>query len=110
MLTLPIKKQWFDMIVSGEKQEEYRSLTPYYFKRFEKVGLIHGFLPSGKAINIVLRNGYGKNRPQIIVLVTLRIDNGKAEWGAEPNKKYFVLDILMRSVVFTGSIGVGEQE
>lgn len=24
MLTLPIKKKWFDMIVSGEKKEEYR--------------------------------------------------------------------------------------
>lgn len=24
MLTLPIKKKWFDMILSGEKQEEYR--------------------------------------------------------------------------------------
>ena len=110
MLTLPIKKQWFDMIVSGEKQEEYRNLTPYYFKRFEKVGLIHGFLPSGKAKSIVLRNGYGKNRPQIIVLVMLRIDNGKAEWGAEPDKKYFVLDILARSVVLTGSFVVGGQE
>ena len=24
MLTLPIKKKWFDMILSGEKKEEYR--------------------------------------------------------------------------------------
>ena len=24
MLTLPIKKKWFDMILSGEKHEEYR--------------------------------------------------------------------------------------
>ena len=24
MLTLPIKKKWFDMIASGEKKEEYR--------------------------------------------------------------------------------------
>lgn len=26
MLTLPIKKKWFDMIVSGEKAEEYREI------------------------------------------------------------------------------------
>ena len=26
MLTLPIKKQWFDMILSGEKKEEYREI------------------------------------------------------------------------------------
>lgn len=29
MLTLPIKKKWFDMIISGEKKEEYREITPY---------------------------------------------------------------------------------
>lgn len=28
MLTLPIEKQWFDMIRSGEKTEEYREITP----------------------------------------------------------------------------------
>ena len=34
MLTLPIKKKWFDMIVSGEKKEEYREIKPYYDSRF----------------------------------------------------------------------------
>lgn len=34
MLTLPIKKKWFDMIVSGEKREEYREIKPYYDSRF----------------------------------------------------------------------------
>ena len=29
MLTLPIKKKWFDMIASGEKKEEYASLWKY---------------------------------------------------------------------------------
>ena len=29
MLTLPIKKKWFDMIRSGEKKEEYRCITAY---------------------------------------------------------------------------------
>ena len=35
MLTLPIKKKWFDMIKSGEKKEEYREIKPYWTKRFE---------------------------------------------------------------------------
>lgn len=26
MLTLPIKRMWFDMIASGEKKEEYREI------------------------------------------------------------------------------------
>lgn len=34
MLTLPIKKKWFDMIVAGEKKEEYRDIKPYYDTRF----------------------------------------------------------------------------
>ena len=34
MLTLPIKKKWFDMILSGEKKEEYREIKPYYDSRF----------------------------------------------------------------------------
>lgn len=34
MLTLPIKKKWFDMILSGEKKEEYREHNDYYFTRF----------------------------------------------------------------------------
>lgn len=28
-LTLTINKQWFDMVVSGEKTEEYREIKPY---------------------------------------------------------------------------------
>ena len=34
MLTLPINKKWFDMIVKGEKKEEYRAFTSYYATRF----------------------------------------------------------------------------
>lgn len=37
MLILPIKKQWFDMIASGEKKEEYREIKPYYTSRIAKL-------------------------------------------------------------------------
>ena len=33
-LVLPIKRRWFDMIVSGEKKEEYRDIKSYYISRF----------------------------------------------------------------------------
>lgn len=36
MLILPIKKKWFDMILSGEKKEEYREIKPYYESRLPK--------------------------------------------------------------------------
>lgn len=37
MLTLPIKKKWFDLILSGEKREEYRKISPYYASRFQNL-------------------------------------------------------------------------
>lgn len=33
ILTLPLKKQWYDMIESGEKKEEYREINPYWCNR-----------------------------------------------------------------------------
>ncbi len=33
MLTLPIKKKWYDMILAGIKKEEYREIR-YYGGRF----------------------------------------------------------------------------
>ena len=33
ILYLPLKKQWYEMIESGEKKEEYRLLKPYWEKR-----------------------------------------------------------------------------
>lgn len=36
-MILPIKKKWFDMILSGEKKEEYREIKDYYFSRFQRL-------------------------------------------------------------------------
>lgn len=33
VLTLTVSKQWFDMIVSAEKNEEYREIKPYWVAR-----------------------------------------------------------------------------
>jgi hypothetical protein len=85
MITLPIKKKWFDMIVSGEKKEEYRDNTPYYFSRFKAHFC--------KRITIRLRNGYRKDSPAAICEVIPRIKTGRTEWGAEPGKKYITLCI-----------------
>ena len=30
ILSMPIKKQWFDMILAGDKKEEYRAVTKFY--------------------------------------------------------------------------------
>ena len=99
MLTLPIKKKWFDMILSGEKKEEYREIKPYYNTR---IGLCYdGTLlnDEGEERDVLFRNGYGKNAPSFIATCTVSLGTGKAEWGAEPGKKYFVLHILKVSEV-----------
>ena len=81
-LHLTIKKQWFDMILSGMKTEEYREIKPYYNLRL-----------IGKEYDtVVFRNGYASNAPQFTIeLKSITQSTGKPEWGAEPNKKYFVL-------------------
>lgn len=96
MLTLPIKKKWFDMIKSGEKKEEYREIKPYYDSRFAKY--------TGYSINaayyvpinepIIFRNGYSKNSPSIKCRCEIAYDYGKEKWGAKPNEIYYVLKIL----------------
>lgn len=93
MLTLPIKKKWFDMIKSGEKKEEYREIKPYYDSRFKNLLRIE--LGKFKDEEYVLfRNGYASNSPTIKCKVYIRYGYGKPEWGAEPNKEYYVLKIL----------------
>ena len=33
VLTLTVSKQWFDMILAGEKKEEYRAIKSYWINR-----------------------------------------------------------------------------
>lgn len=91
MLILPIKKKWFDMILSGEKKEEYRENKPYYNTRFRNVW---GFPAYWHEIHKVsFRNGYSNNSPSFIAEVSLAKGTGKPEWGAEPGRIYFILRI-----------------
>lgn len=89
MLVLPIKRKWFDMIASGEKKEEYREIKPYWSKRFGNY-----FIGTYVSKTIIFRNGYGKNKPSIKCICLLREGTGNVEWGAEPNKEYYILEIL----------------
>lgn len=98
MLILPIKKKWFDMIKSGEKKEEYREIKPYYESRFKSYLPRSNNFSAGEWIYskviVIFRNGYSKNSPSIKCDCRLRYGKGKPEWGAEPNKEYYILDIL----------------
>ena len=91
MVILPIKKKWFDMILSGEKKEEYREIKPYYdtrllkefglFKDGDEIikGNTHPQLDLSKKI-IRFRNGYSSNSPYFDALCTLSIGIGNTEW------------------------------
>lgn len=101
MLTLPIKKKWFDMILLGEKKEEYREIKPYYETRFRNAW--KGSLIGGNAHRkIMFRNGYSKISPSFVAKCTLSVGTGKEEWGAEKGKEYFILtihEILRKGVI-----------
>lgn len=96
MLVMPIKKKWFDMILSGEKKEEYREIKPYYKSRFKNIFEMapYSFIPVGNdKKQIMFRNGYSTNCPSFIADCTLDIKTGKEEWGAEKDVEYYVLTI-----------------
>lgn len=96
MLTLPIKKKWFDMILSGEKKEEYREIKPYWITRFDKIFPLNPITlePLFEIQDkVMFRNGYSKNSPSFVAKCTLSIGTGKEEWGAEKGKQYFILTV-----------------
>src|SRR5688572_20767338 len=90
ILTLPIKKQWFDMIKKGIKLEEYREIKPFYEGRlFTTITVNAGTVTSSQHRNyhhydvIHFTNGYGNHRPQLIVECKgISEGLGKVEWGA----------------------------
>ena len=95
MLVLPIKKKWFDMILSGEKKEEYREIKPYYETRFINTFMFYrdGFPIVNDVQKVMFRNGYSKNSPSFVAKCTLSVGTGREEWGAEKDKQYFILTI-----------------
>lgn len=96
MLVLPTKKKWFDMMLSGEKKEEYRKIKPYYISRFKNIFDMYPYsaIPTGlDCKKIMFRNGYSKESPSFIAYCYLDIKTGKPEWGADPGVEYFTLKI-----------------
>lgn len=101
-LHLTLNKKWFDMIASGEKKEEYREIKPYWENRFidqkEQSRLDTqqgGCEVAWKDYSIVsANNGYASGCPNIKWQHKgIRFGEGREEWGAEPGKEYFILEI-----------------
>lgn len=102
ILNLTIKRRWFDMIASGDKREEYRSLDNKQVRRACKC------VPNGWPIGanvMVLRNGYRMDSPAVAVRVygiILRsgYDSIHPEWG-EPNYPHYA--ILFDEIISRGT-------
>ena len=108
------------MIRSRAKPEEYRELTNYWFKRLfgqyiteadtgkkydnesTYSALAHNsdLIQNSMGIKpihfdtVTFSNGYAKNRDQFVIeLKTIEINTGEMVWGAELDRKYFVLKL-----------------
>ena len=106
-LHLTLKKEWYDMIASGEKKEEYREIKQYWINRLcEKLPM--SVISGGEIRNrhsgqnyelkkfdrIIFKNGYSKDAPIMVVeCVGITIDLGMLSWGAEKDKEYFIIQL-----------------
>lgn len=59
ILPLVLKGQWFDMIASGKKREEYRDYSAYWKKR-----IINWYNKQGTRV-VEFRLGYAKDAPKM---------------------------------------------
>ena len=111
-LRLPLKTKWFEMTGPDGKTEDYREITSYWIKRLTNdfswdINKYPLKLNEGKN---VLNKGSMKPKEFTVNAMTLgypkstdtsrikrfehagiEIGYGKEEWGAEPNKLYFII-------------------
>lgn len=117
VLTLTVSKQWFDMIVTGEKTEEYRTIKDYWTVRLYDVFAknptkylmdkkISGDIDYLKLMircnhfitkpytHVLFINGYRKDSPRIEKKIE-SITIGKPQPGLCPkefeNKEFFII-------------------
>ena len=107
ILHLSLKQEWFDLIKSGVKLEEYREITPYWIKRLTDIEKYEHQLntlimtdkpvPMKHFTHVHFTLGYPKKddlkRHMTFEIEKITINTGKPEWGAEENKQYFVIKI-----------------
>lgn len=112
-LRLSLKTKWFKMTDQNGKTEDYRELTPYWYsslclydgqkksKKFWEFAPLNSFEFDTSKVSFkkyhanVMTLGYPSNKePDKIKKFEhagIKIRTGNPEWGAEPNKLYFVI-------------------
>lgn len=109
-LQLSLKRKWFELTKAGIKTEDYREFSQYWIKRllnpypknysvgyFTAEALIEGFTKQGfKQFDTnTLTLGYPSSTDTERIIkfkhAGIVIRTGNPEWGAEPDKLYFVI-------------------
>ncbi len=98
VLRLTLKKKWYDLILLGEKKEEYREIKSFWSIRFSGYSLPHGLdkiMKNKKQFSFVeFKNGYGKDAPIMFVeFKGLRIGEAKPEWSDNWQGEVFVISL-----------------
>ena len=112
-LHLVLKRKWWDMIASGEKKEEYRDANHYWAIRLldrqyrwysQNIDypndfidwlcfrLAHNDIAFRSYENVCFHLGY-TNTTMTFRIEYFTLSTGKEDWGAEPNKHYFVIKL-----------------
>lgn len=89
-LHLVLKAVWYDMIESGIKKEEYRTINPYWIKRLSHET---GYGLEYNDFDIVTFHYGYTNRTMEFELADIEEKTGRPEWGATEGEKYFVLTL-----------------
>lgn len=105
-ITLTLHRKWFDLILSGQKQEEYREIKPYWVRRLlgnwqqynENSVFYKGqqlLIPFGVTA-ITFKNGYSAGaRRFTIEWKGLEVKEPNPEWVPleDANKLFFALKL-----------------
>jgi len=95
-LTLNVKKKWFDMILSGEKKEEYREITERRIRQLSNPFYIIGFQNPKYGVydTVTFLNGMKPKTPKIIIECRgIRIGKAKPEWSDNWQGDVFIIEL-----------------
>jgi len=81
-LHLNVFAEWFRMIYSGEKTEDYREMSAFWHKR----------LVGKNYETVTVRNGFDTFAPEMrFAFAGYEIGEGRPEWGAPGTKTVFIV-------------------
>lgn len=87
--------------------EEYREVTEYWHKRIDSARTLD-YKQFKEIFEVKIRAGYNSKSPTATLRVHLTLGKGVQEWGAEPYKDYYILQILEVQKIENWSQGVSK--